>query len=170
MKFIFLILFLFNIFLVVSSQYDVFELQAKNCENGILKVYDELFKISFFTDYSCQNQGYYENTNYPFIVNFNCYDGYNNQVIDGEITCSTLISKYYSFKFVKGPCVDDKIVTIGKCSSVCGTNIKINYDPFQNYTITTYPSKDCTGIASTESYGSIDCKDALYSKTKNILF
>ncbi|KAM9992054.1 hypothetical protein ACTFIZ_012725 [Dictyostelium cf. discoideum] len=40
---------------------------------------------------------------------------------------------------------------------LCGTNFKINYDPFQNYTIITYPSNDCTGIGSTESYGSFGC-------------
>ncbi|KAM9973871.1 hypothetical protein ACTFIW_007533 [Dictyostelium discoideum] len=182
MKFILLFLFLFNIFLIVSSYQDVFKLQASGCEDNTLNLNEcgrfcnkyakiqnngDNKKISFYTDSLCKNIGYYQNTNTPFIISFNCYYEINGLGSDGEVSCSTLNPKYYSFKFVKGPCVDDKNVTIGKCSSVCGTNIKINYDPFQNYTISTYTSNDCTGIGSTESYGSIDCKNDLLSKAKN---
>ncbi|KAM9976088.1 hypothetical protein ACTFIR_009929 [Dictyostelium discoideum] len=137
MKYILILLFLFNIFLIVSSRYDVFKIQASGCEN--------------------------------YTLNLNECGRFNeiNRVADGEVSYSTLNSKFNSFKFVKGPCVDDKNVTIGVCSTVCGTNIKINYNPFQNYTISTYTSKDCTGIGSTESYGSFYCKNGLISKAKN---
>ncbi|KAN0023906.1 hypothetical protein ACTFIV_008296 [Dictyostelium citrinum] len=188
MKYILLFLFLFNIFLIVSSQYDVFNLHGSNCENTTLlfnecgifcnkrakiqkddiQYYSNDRKtISFYTDYYCKDLGYYKNTNTPYIIKFTCSGGYDNLGSDGRVSCSTLNPQFNSFKFVKGPCVDDKNVTIGVCSSVCGTNIKINYDPFQKYTITTYSSNGCTGIGSTESYGSIDCENNLFSQAKN---
>ncbi|EAL65880.1 hypothetical protein DDB_G0283101 [Dictyostelium discoideum AX4] len=182
MKFILLFLFLFNIFLIVSSRQDVFKLKAKGCDSNTLNLnecgsfcnkYAKIQndgnnkKITFYTDLYCRTIGNYLNTDTPFIIPFNCNNEINRLAYDGEVSCSTLNPKFNSFKFVKGSCVDDKNVTIGLCSSVCGTNIKINYDPFQNYSISTYTSKDCTGIGSTESYGSIDCKNDLLSKAKN---
>ncbi|EAL65859.1 hypothetical protein DDB_G0283241 [Dictyostelium discoideum AX4] len=172
MKYILLFLFLFNIFLIVSSEFDVFKLQSKGCENTTLTLQEcgkfcneylfieNVKSIKVYTDAIC-----YQDPR-PYIP-FNCSNEINTIGRYGEIICSTLISKYYSFKFVEGPCVDDKLIFLGICSSVCGKNIIINYDPFQNYIITTYLSNDCTGIGSTEFYGSIDCKNQLLSKTNN---
>ncbi|KAK5584322.1 hypothetical protein RB653_005931 [Dictyostelium firmibasis] len=178
MKSILPIIFILNLLFITLfadlSTKDVFKLVAKDCKNGTLNLnqcstfcnkYASItrpnyeYQISFFTDYQCRDQGYYEHTNTPFIIQFYCDGEYNSLGIDGKVSCSHLSPDYDSFKFISNPCQSDTLIQLDQCTPVCGSNVMINYDPFGGYSVSNYSSSDCSGSTIENPY-SFSCKDS----------
>ncbi|KAN0028297.1 hypothetical protein ACTFIV_010138 [Dictyostelium citrinum] len=107
MKLALLSLFLFNILLIVSSQqYDKFDFEISDCspssvtlEMGqcgtVCQKYAAVrstssltYELSFYLDSGCNQQGYYNGTNIPFKIPFNCNLNVNPVGTDATVQCS----------------------------------------------------------------------------------
>ncbi|KAN0028299.1 hypothetical protein ACTFIV_010140 [Dictyostelium citrinum] len=107
MKFALLSLFLFNILLIVSSQqFDKFDFEINDCSpSSVTLELDQCgtvcqkfaavhstsslsYELSFYLDSDCEKQGYYNGTNVPFKLPFNCALDTNPVGTDATVQCS----------------------------------------------------------------------------------
>ncbi|KAK5578460.1 hypothetical protein RB653_008131 [Dictyostelium firmibasis] len=190
MKLFLLILLILNFLIIVSSQYStefdtfLFQRIGKGCQNGILNLdecgsfcennakvtkKDQGYQISFFLDNKCQEQGHLTNTSVTSI-DYKCSDTDLYTIIgrDELVYCSLKKPKFDAFKFVASPCYSDTLIPLNQCTSVCDSNVMIEYEPFRNYLFTNYSSENCATIDFT-TYNQFKCNgnDIVIKATNN---